>query len=116
MPFVAPKPTGGDFTPPPAGTHAAICYRLVDLGTQMGEYKGQPKEQHKIVVSWELVDENMDDGKPFSIHQRYTFSLHEKAKLRADLESWRGRTFTEEELNAFDLENLLGKPCLVSIV
>jgi hypothetical protein len=67
-------------------------------------------------VSWELADEKMDDGEPFSIHQRYTFSLHEKAKLRADLESWRGKSFDEQELEAFDLEVLLGKPCLVTIV
>lgn len=117
MPFVTPKPSG-DFTPPPAGTHRAICYRLIDLGTQQSEFQGKVKRQHKIVVSWELPDEMMegDEPKPFSIHQRYTFSLHEKAKLRADLESWRGKAFSEEELVGFDLENLLGKPCLVSIV
>lgn len=116
MPFVAPKPSESNFAPPPAGSHAAVCYRLIDLGTQQSTFNNETKRQHKIVVSWELPDEKMEDGKPYSIHQRYTFSLHEKAKLRADLEGWRGRNFTEAELEAFDLEVLLGKPCLLSVV
>ena len=115
MAFVAPKPNSGDFTPPPEGTHMAVCYRLVDLGTQQSTFNNETKRQHKIVISWELADEKMDNGEPFSIHQRYTFSLHEKAKLRADLEGWRGKRFDEAELEAFDLDGLLGKPCLLTV-
>jgi hypothetical protein len=32
------------------------------------------------------------------------------------LESWRGRPFTQEELNGFSLENVLGAPCMLSVV
>lgn len=115
MGFYTPKPTS-NFVPPPEGTHVAICYRLLDLGTQQSEFQGQTKRLHKIMMSWELPEELMDDGQPFTVHQRYTFSLHEKAKLRADLEAWRGRAFTEEEIGGFDMEVLLGKPCLVTII
>src|SRR5208337_1405024 len=48
--------------------------------------------------------------------KRYTLSLHEKAALRKDLESWRGRTFTEEELKGFDVENVLDVPCLLNVI
>lgn len=117
MSFLTPKATGGqDFELTPAGTHAAICYRLIDLGTQKQVFGSDTKNIHKILISWELPDELMTDGRPFTIHSRYTLSLHEKAKLRADLESWRGRAFTEAELEGFDLENLLGKGCLVNVV
>jgi hypothetical protein len=117
MPLIAPKPSNADFTPAPAGTHLAICYRLIDLGTQLTTYQGQPpRPQHKIVISWELPEARMADGQPYTVHQRYTFSLHKQAALRADLESWRGRPFTDEELEAFDLERLLGQPCMLSIV
>ena len=74
-----PNSGGGNFEPPPAGTHRAICYRVIDLGTQQSEYQGQTKHQRKIMLSWELVDERMPASgdypeRPFTIHQRYTLS------------------------------------------
>jgi hypothetical protein len=107
-----------EFTPPPAGTHLAICYRVIDLGTQQGEWKGQTKHQHKIMISWELPDEKMDDGKPFTVHQRYTFSSNEKARLRQDLESWRGAPFQDSDFGpgGFHLSKLIGVPCLITLI
>ena len=113
-----PKNEGGSYTPPPAGTHVAICYRVIDLGTQKGEWQGQTKHQHKIMVSWELPDELMDDGRPFTISQRYTFSSHEKAKFRHDLESWRGVPFKDSDFGpgGFHVGKLLRAPCMLTIV
>jgi len=37
------------------------------------------------------------------ISKRYTMSLGEQSTLRKDLESWRGKKFTPEELQGFDL-------------
>jgi hypothetical protein len=107
---------GGNYTPAPAGAHVARCYRIVDLGTQETTFKGDTKLSHQIMISWELPGSPMDDGKPFTISQRFTASLSEKAKLRAVLESWRGRKFTPTELAGFDLQNILGKPCMINIV
>ena len=113
-----PPNTGGDFEPPPAGTHLAICYRIIDLGTQQVDFQGTKKLQHKIMLSWELPDEKMDDGEPFTVHQRYTLSSHEKARLRQDLESWRGMAFTEADFGpgGFNIKNVLGVPCLLTII
>ena len=113
-----PAPNDKEFELPPAGTHKAICYRVIDLGTQDGSYAGQPKQQHKVLVSWELPEEKMTDGRPFTISQRYTWSMHEKAALRADLESWRGVPFTEKDFGdgGFDIKNIIGKGCLLTIV
>ena len=116
-PLFAPTPSsGGDFLPPPAGTHVATCYRLVDLGTQVTEFQGESKKQHKIMLSWELPDELMENGQPFSIHQRYTLSMHEKATLRKHLEAWRGRAFNDDEAGKFDISSILGKACFLSII
>jgi hypothetical protein len=116
-PLYAPAPSsGGDFLPPPAGTHVATCYRLVDLGTQTVEWQGELKKQHKIMVSWELPDELMQSGQPFSVHQRYTLSMHEKATLRKHLEAWRGKAFDDESAGAFDISSILGKACFLSII
>ena len=58
----------------------------------------------------------MQDGRPFSISKEYTASIGEKANLRKDLEAWRGRPFSSEELRNFSLENVLGAPCLLGVV
>ncbi len=114
MPIIA-KETGGDFANAPAGTYAAICVDVVDLGVLETNYNGQVKSQHKIRLVWQL-DENQPNGKPFLISKRYTLSLHEKAGLRKDLESWRGRPFTETERAGFDVEVLLAAPALINVL
>jgi hypothetical protein len=113
-----PKPSESTFELPPAGTHIGICYRVLDLGTQDGSYNGKPTRKHKIMISWELPDEKMTDGRPFVVSQRYTWSMSDKAALRKDLESWRGKPFTDADFGpgGFDIRKLLGVPCLLTIV
>jgi hypothetical protein len=106
-----------DFLPPPPGTHVAVCYRFIDLGTQETEFQGQKKHQRKVMLGWEL-NEMMEDGKPFMVSQRYTWSMSEKANLRADLESWRGVAFKESDFGpgGFDIRRVIGAPCMLTIV
>jgi hypothetical protein len=110
-----PRESQAEFELPPADTHIATCYRIIDLGTQKVEWQGAVKFQHKIMISWELAAKMADD-RPFSVHKRYTYSSHEKSTFRQDLESWRGVPFTQEDLGKFQLANLLGKACLIGIV
>lgn len=109
---------GGDFTPPPAGTHMAVCYRVIDLGTQLVEFQGERKHQRKVMLSWELCDEHMEDGQPYSIHKRYTLSSHERSTLRQDLEAWRGARFQDSDFGpgGFDIKKLLGVGCMLTVV
>lgn len=113
-----PAPTESNFTPTPAGTHLGICYRVIDLGTQSSNFNGETKLAHKVLLSWELPEERMDDGRPFMISQSYTWSMHEKATLRKSLEAWRGVAFTERDFgpSGFDIKNVLGKACTLSVV
>ena len=110
---------GGEFEQAPTGTHAARCIKLIDLGTQKGEYQGVPNLKHKIIIGWELPLSLMTTGdyagKPFTVTRFYMLSLSEKATLRADLKSWRGRDFTAEELAGFEVRNILDKGCMLSI-
>lgn len=109
------KNDGEKFELTPEGTHLARCFRLIDIGTQSFEYQGTPKKAHKILIGWELPLEMRTDGTPFQIGKKYTVSLHEKSSLRKDLEAWRGKAFTEEELDGFDLNNIVGKACYLCI-
>lgn len=114
-----PAPTeGGTFERPPAGMFPAICYKIIDIGTQPEEYQGETKLKRKIIIYWELHDQEatMADGRPMSISKKYTLSMHEKATLRHDLESWRGKKFTDDECAQFDIENLLGQACYLSVI
>jgi len=113
-----PAPNDTQFELPPAGTFLAMCYRIIDLGTQDTTYMGQAKRQHKIQVGWELPEEKMADGRPFTISQRYTWSMSEKAALRRDLETWRGVPFKDSDFGpgGFDIQNIIGKACLLTVV
>jgi hypothetical protein len=109
------KKTGEDFDPMPEGVHHAVCYAVYDIGTQHSEMYGVDKEQ--VLIMWEFPKERMEDGRPFSISRRYTNSLNTRASLRKDLEAWRGRAFTDEELeNGFDLTKLLGANGQIQII
>jgi hypothetical protein len=108
---------GSDFESAPVGNHLARCIRVVDLGTQKGEWKGKPKLSRKGYIGWELLGaQRMEDGRPFIVLKWYTLSLSERAQLRADLESWRGLAFTAADLEGFDLSKLLGKPCMLNLI
>jgi hypothetical protein len=114
MPIIA-KSSGGSFVPCPPGAHSAVCVDVIDMGLLEVNWGGKKKSQHKIRIVWQ-VEEVMGDNKPFMVQRRYTLSLHEKATLRKDLESWRGKQFTAEELEGFDIEVLIGVPCLLNVI
>lgn len=106
-----------EFEITPEGQYVGRCFKIIDMGTQTTTGQFGVKDQHKVMVSWELLDgQKMQDGRPFSVSQFYTVSLHEKAKLRADLEAWRGRKFTVAELEGFDIGSVLGAYCMLQVV
>jgi len=116
--------TGGtDFEPAPAGNHIARCIQLIDLGTTLQDYFGEESMKHQLFISWEIPGEMKTytkDGEeitePFVASAFYTASLNEKANLRALLESWRGKPFTEEECQGFDPKVLVGVPCMLNVI
>ena len=107
-----------DFKPAPEGLFPAVCVDVVDNGIVDGIYGAK----HKIQIRWQLDPKSdagsidgTEQGRPWLIVRSYTLSLHEKSALRPFLESWRGKKFTPEELRGFDVEKLLGAPCLLQV-
>ncbi len=105
----------------PIGNYVAICYSMIEIGTIKETIKGDEKILTKVRIGWELPTEcrvfKEEDGEqPFVISQEYTLSMAEKANLRKDLKSWRGKDFTDEEAKCFDITVLLGKPCMLNII
>ena len=114
MPINVSSKTKSD--PVPAGTHHAVCYGVIAVGTQPSEkFTARPK----IIVCFEIPSERItikDQDLPRGISKRYTLSLNEKSNLRKDLQSWRGKPFTPTELDGFDVSKVIGSNCLISVL
>lgn len=116
MAIIARDSGSADFEPAPEGMHPAICVDVVDKGLVDGTW-GQA---HKVQFRWQLDGHSdaglRNDGKQWLVVRQFTLSLHEKAALRKFLTSWRGKVFTPEELQGFDLEKVIGAPCILQII
>jgi hypothetical protein len=99
------------------GAYPARCVHVIGLGTHPNDHpKAKPGSKKVLIqIVWELSNELMEDGRPFTVNKEYTFSLGSKANLYGDLVSWRAKAFTDDELNSFALANILDAPCLLSI-
>lgn len=91
----------------------AICYRVLDLGTQKSTFNGEVKQQRKILLGFELINELMDDGRPFTVQSRYTLSGFKNATLRKHMESWRAKAYSDDEFAQFDITKTVGVPAML---
>jgi len=121
---------GGDYENLTPGRYKAACYKIVDMGSRMESFQGQPeKKRATVYIYWEVThmqmgndgeefwdDIAMTDGRPFSIGKKYTASLNENSTLHRDLKSWRGKPFSAEELAGFDIKNVLGVTCELEVI
>ena len=119
MTLTAKRPKNDDFPPIEGGTYQGVCYSVVDLGTQHTSFEGQEKDVAQVAITWEIPELRIDiDGKsmPRAISKIYTNSLGKKATLLQHLTSWRGKEFTEAELDGFEIDNVLQANCILTII
>lgn len=118
MAIIVSANEGGSYTPIEEGTYFALCYGLIDVGDEYSEKFD--KCSPKFMILWELMGTGTVtvDGKELNrtVSKRYSKSLNPKSNLRKDLRAWRGREFTKEEEDRFDMVNILGAPCQIQIV
>ena len=131
-PIVPPDPKESNFVRilPPAGMKSAVCCDVVYRGKKFDQK--WDKEKEEVSIHWMLTETIPTDvwidpkgnevpvpellaGKQFIVSEWYTFSLGEKANLRRDLNAWRGKALTDEEAAAFNLQNLVGVRCVLTI-
>lgn len=109
---------GATYKLPSPGSVQGVLAEVVDLGMVTTEWQGKKREREMCLLAFE-IDEMIDrEGveQRMIVHRRFTASLNEKAALRAFLEGWRGRTFTDEELAGFDLDSIVGVNAILSLV
>lgn len=115
----APKPKS-TYEAVPAGTHVARLYSIINLGTSSFEFKGEMKTSTKIRLTFELPGEMREFGddkelKPMAISREFGFSMGKKSHLRPFVEGMLGVALHDEEAYNFEIEDLLGRTCLLSV-
>lgn len=99
------------------GVYTAVSSAIIDLGLQRNEQFG--KTQRKFMMIWTIIGEEIEingEKQPRTISKEYSFSLNEKSTLKKDLQAWRGKPFSEEELQGFNILTLLNKACQLQII
>ncbi len=119
--IIATNKGGMNFEPVPAGTRVARCYSAVHIGTNAENVLGELKDINKVRLSFELpldtkVFREENGEQPFVLSKDFTVSMHEKANLRKFTEGMLGVSLKDHEAEAFDVEELVGRECLLNIV
>lgn len=99
----------------PSGTQCARLIHILDLGTQHTEFQGKAKDKRQLRLTWELVDAPMSDGRNFVIGKTVSASLY-KSSLLELVESMMGQNIEFEADGSFDMKQLLGLPCMLTVV
>ena len=96
-----------------AGQFAAVCCDIIDLGQKVVQYQGNPPYiADKFVIAFKTDAE----GEVNVIYKEYTNSLSPKGNLLKDLTSWRGRSYTAEELaEGIQFKKMVGHPALLAV-
>lgn len=100
----------------PEGMYVGLCVDSIDMGERVKTYPGAPT---RLVPMCSLVfrtGHKNDAGEYLDIQQEFAQSMGEKANLRHFLESWRGKSYTAEQLEAgVSLDKLAGQYALLTI-
>ena len=100
-----------------AGVYVSVCIGYIDLGEQYSEkFKNYSV---KGMFIWEIPSETVEvDGeqKPRQLSKEFTVSSSKKGNMRSFLESWNGKSYSDEEFSELELFDQLGKPCQLQVV
>jgi hypothetical protein len=121
-PIKASSKGGKDFELVPPGIHLAICQSVVHLGIQPSNNAKFP-DKDQVYLRFEIPGVRVKWEKKGEAHEGsamigtfFTLSISEKSNLRPFLVGWRGKEFTPEEEDAFDITSIIGKVCQLSVI
>ena len=100
--------------------YIAVCVYSIDLGEQLCEYKDKTKSyNNQVRLGFELIGETVEiDGKqePRVLSRTLNFTQSKNGGLRKFVQSWLGKTFTDDEFRELDTNDLVGTPAQLSVV
>lgn len=105
------------FKPHPTGQYVAQCVDTIDLGEKVQDFPGStPYVAQACALVFRTGERNDETGDYIDIAKEYTVSMGEKANLRKDLQQWRGREYTKEQVEeGVPLDKLTGNHALITV-
>ena len=124
MAFNVEYKESGDFILTPQGQFQGVAAEILDLGMSEKIYKApdgteNKRNVHEIQYVFQLNKVDAESGKRYEVRSRpMNTNLSDKATLRDFLRQWRGHDLTDAEKlpPGIDLETLVGKNCLISVI
>jgi len=119
--FVPETSSGSERELIPAMPHLAVCCGIADLGSKEKTFKGETKWKRVINIQFELAGlrdkgdyEGVAFDRPRYAGMKHNLDMSPKSWLRRDICAWIGRQLSDAEAKAFDIDQLIGKPCILS--
>ncbi|WP_158604961.1 hypothetical protein [Anaerotruncus sp. 1XD42-93] len=100
-----------------AGSYLAVCVGVVFIGEQyippFGDKKG--RYENRLMFVWDIPSELDENGTPKQLSKAINATSSAKGNLMVILSGWNSRTYTKEELADTEVNDQLGKPCMLSV-
>lgn len=99
------------------GQYVGQCVDTINLGEKVQDFPGtKPYLAPTCALVFRTGEINEDTGEFIDIAKEYTVSMGAKANLRKDLEQWRGKAYTPEQIEAgVPLDKLTGNHALLTV-
>jgi hypothetical protein len=99
------------------GQFVGQCVDTINLGEKVQDFPGtKPYLAPTCALVFRTGERNPETGEYIDIAKEYTVSMGEKANLRKDLQTWRGKPYTPEQIDAgVPLDKLTGNHALLTV-
>lgn len=114
---VTAKNSDAKFKSHDEGQFVGQCVDCVDLGECVQDFADKPKYlAQKCALVFRTGEKNDETGEFIDVSAEFTVSMGEKANLRKFLEQWRGKPYTQEQVDeGVPLDRLVGNWALLTI-
>lgn len=114
----------GTYEPPKralheAGSFAGVCVDFVNLGKRKRTYQDSGKAYLISSAAWVFYcgETDPETGEPLFLAREFDVKLAPKANCRKFLEGWRGKEYTQEELErGIEFHKAVGRAGTVSVI
>lgn len=87
-----------EWAKPDEGQHQCVLVDVIDLGYHEKSFQGVSKGlAQKCALVFQIDSLNPDTGRRFEPSQEFWVSMYESANLRKFLETWRGKSYSDDE-------------------
>ena len=100
------------------GTKMGICIGVVDIGTQPITFNGKTNYKDQLLIVIEFPSEKIEiDGemKPRQLSRAMSRTTSDRGTFKQMISAWFAKNFTEDDLLEFDTDEMLLRPCMVTV-